>query len=35
MEDCDNNSGLDDPVVCMRRPKNCTDVKTRHIALSA
>ena len=26
MEDSDNDSGLDDPVVRMRRPKNCTDV---------
>ena len=35
MEDSDNDSGLDDPVVCMRRPKNMTDVRTRYMALNA
>ena len=35
MEDSDNDSGLDDPVVRMRKPKNCTDVRTRHMALNA
>ena len=35
MEDSDNDSGLDDPVVRMRRPKNCTDVRTRYMALNA
>ena len=35
MEDSDNDSGSDDPVVCMRRPKNCTDVRTRYMALNA
>ena len=35
MEDSDSDSGSDDPVVRLRRPKNCTDVRTRHMALNS
>ena len=35
MEGSDNDSGSDDPVVRLCRPKNCTDIQTRHMALNS
>ena len=35
MEDSDSDSGSYDPVVRLRHPKNCTDVRTRHMALNS
>ena len=29
--DSDSDSGSDDSVVRLRRPKNCTDVRRRHM----
>ena len=35
MGDSDNDSGSDDNVIRMHRPKNCTDEQTRRMALKA